>query len=219
MTAGGAAVAPLIDHTLLRPDATRTDVAKLCEEAVEYGFATVCVYPARVPLAVEALRNTRVRVCTVAGFPHGASTTDAKVREAALACQAGATEVDMVLAVFAVKDGDATYAERDIRAVVEAVSGRTVKVILETGLLSGAEKVLACRLAVAAGAHFVKTSTGMGAGGATVEDIRLMRQTVGTGVGVKASGGIRTLADIQAMITAGASRIGTSSGVAIVTSA
>ncbi len=219
MTTRGAAIAPLIDHTLLRPDSTHADVRRVCEESVAYGFATVCVYPARVALAAESLRNTRVRVCTVAGFPHGAATTDAKAREAATACRSGADEVDMVLAVFAIKDGDAAYAERDIRAVVEAVEGRTVKVILETGLLSDDEKVLACRLAAAAGAHFVKTSTGMGAGGATVEDIRLMRRTVGPGMGVKASGGIRALADAESMVAAGANRIGTSAGVAIVTSA
>jgi deoxyribose-phosphate aldolase len=169
-------------------------------------------------MAADLLKHTPVRVCSVAGFPHGASTTDAKAREAVEACRSGAAEVDMVLAVFAIKDGNAGYAERDIRAVVDAVAGRTVKVILETGLLSNEEKILACRLAVAAGAHFVKTSTGMGAGGATADDIRLMRQTVGPKVGVKASGGIRTLTDAESMVRAGATRIGTSAGVAIVTS-
>ena len=210
-------IASLIDHTLLKPEATHAGVERLCGEAVRYHFATVCLYPVWVPLAASILRDTGVRVCTVAGFPHGASTTATKAFEAAEAVRMGADEVDMVLAVHAVKDGNMRYAEDDIHAVVKAAEGRTVKVILETGLLTDTEKIVACKVAVAAGARFVKTSTGMGAGGATVADIRLMRKTVGPDIGGKASGGIRTLADALAMIEAGANRIGTSAGVAIVT--
>lgn len=217
MTTDHANIASRIDHTLLKPEATRADVERMCAEAVRHRFASVCIFPVWVPLTASLLRGTGVCTCTVAGFPHGASASTTKAFEAAEAVRAGAEEVDMVLAVHAVKDGNLRYAEDDVRGVVKAVDGRTVKVILETGLLTDAEKVAACRLCVAAGAHFVKTSTGMGAGGATVADIALMRRTVGPNIGVKASGGIRTLADALAMIEAGANRIGTSAGVAIVT--
>lgn len=212
-------IASLIDHTLLKAEAAPGDIERMCREAVRYGFAAVCTYPVWVPLLASALRGTGVKVCTVAGFPHGASTSATKAFEAAEAVRCGADEVDMVLAVHSVKRGDLRHAEEDVRSVVKAADGRTVKVILETGLLTDEEKVDACRLCVAAGAHFVKTSTGMGAGGATAADIRLMRRTVGPDIGVKASGGIRTLADALAMIEAGANRIGTSAGVAIVTTA
>jgi deoxyribose-phosphate aldolase len=218
-TRAGPDIAPLIDHTLLKPEARWADIERTCGEAVKFGFAAVCVYPVWVPLVAGILRGTGVRTCTVAGFPHGAATTAAKAFEAAEAVRSGADEVDMVLAVHAVRDGDLRGAEEDVRAVVKAAGGRTVKVILETGLLTDAEKVAACRLCVVGGASFVKTSTGMGAGGATVADVRLMRATVGPGVGVKASGGIRTLADARAMVEAGANRLGTSAGVAIVTEA
>jgi deoxyribose-phosphate aldolase len=218
-TSAGPAIAPLIDHTILKPEARRADIERTCAEAVQFGFAAVCVYAAWVPLVAGRLRGTGVRTCTVAGFPHGAATTASKAFEAAEAVQSGADEVDMVLAVHAVRDGDLRRAEDDVRAVVKAAGGRTVKVILETGLLTDTEKVAACRLCVAAGAAFVKTSTGMGAGGATVADVRLMRATVGPGVGVKASGGIRTLADAMAMAEAGANRLGTSAGVAIMAEA
>jgi deoxyribose-phosphate aldolase len=214
---GKVNLASLIDHTLLKPEATRADVERVCGEAIKYRFATVCLFPVWVQLAASILRGTGVRVCTVAGFPHGADTTAVKAFETVEAVRIGADEVDMVLAVHAVKDGNMRYAEADIRAVVNAAEDRTVKVILETGLLTDAEKVAACNAAVAAGARFVKTSTGMGAGGATVDDIRLMRRTVGPDIGVKASGGIRTLADALAMINAGANRIGTSAGVTIAT--
>jgi deoxyribose-phosphate aldolase len=216
-SSGKVDLASLIDHTLLKPEAAHTDVERVCSEAIKYRFATVCLFPVWVPVAASILRGTGIRVCTVAGFPHGASTTAVKAFETAEAVRTGADEVDMVLAVHAVKDGNMRCAEDDIRAVVNAADGRTVKVILETGLLTDAEKVAACRIAVAAGARFVKTSTGLGAGGATVADIRLMRKTVGPDIGVKASGGIRTLADAMSMIEAGANRIGTSAGVAIVT--
>lgn len=209
-------IASLIDHTLLKPEASRADVERMCSEAVKHHFAAVCIYPVWIPLVASLLRGTGVKTCTVAGFPHGASSSATKAFEAAEAVRSGAEEVDMVLAVHAVKGGNMRYAEDDIRAVVSAADGRTVKVILETGLLTDAEKVTACRFAVAAGARFVKTSTGMGAGGATVADIRLMRGTVGPDIGVKASGGVRSLAEALAMIEAGANRIGTSAGVAIV---
>lgn len=209
-------LAKLIDHTLLKPDATPEAIARLCREAVEHGFASVCVNPANVARAATHLRDTPVKVCTVIGFPLGATTPLVKAFEVRDAVANGADELDMVLNVGALKAGDHGLVARDIRSVVEAAGGRLVKVILETGLLTDEEKVAACRLAVEAGASFVKTSTGFGPGGATVEDVRLMRATVGPDLGVKASGGIRDRAAAERMVEAGATRLGTSSGVAIV---
>ncbi len=210
-------VAAMIDHTLLKPDATKDQVVKLCEEAKQYEFASVCVNPANVGLAASLLKGTPVKVCTVIGFPLGATTPTAKAVETCDAIANGATEVDMVINVGALKSGDYDLVKRDIEAVVEAARGKAlVKVILETALLTDEEKVKACLLARMAGADFVKTSTGFGPGGATVEDIRLMRKVVGADMGVKASGGIRNLESARKMIEAGASRIGASASVAIV---
>lgn len=216
MTATGRTLAPLIDQTLLRADARREQVLRLCREARHYGFAAVCVLPRHLALAASSLAGSPVKAATVVGFPLGANTTEAKAFEAAAAAGAGAAELDMVLAVGALKDGDDAYIKEDILAVVRAAAGRTVKVILETALLTDDEKIRACRIALATGAHFVKTSTGL-AGGATEADVRLLRREVGARMGVKASGGIRTAQDALAMVRAGATRIGTSAGVAIVT--
>ena len=214
----GRGLARWIDHTYLKPEGTAAQADALCREALFYGFAAVCVHPRFVERCALALAGSRVAVDAVVGFPFGTQPTSCKVFEAAHALDHGATELDMVLAIGALKEGCRREVERDIAAVV-AVAGPSVpvKVILETHLLSRAEKVLACRIAKAAGAAFVKTSTGFTGGGATVEDIRLMRATVGPRMGVKASGGVRTLASAREMIRAGANRIGTSSGVAIVT--
>jgi deoxyribose-phosphate aldolase len=211
-------IAALIDHTLLKPEATPAQVERLCREAAQYRFASVCVNPTFVPLCVGMLRDTPVAVCTVIGFPLGATTTKAKVFEAAQAAAAGARELDMVISVGRLKAGEYREVAEDISAVVEAghAAGALVKVIIETALLSDEEKVAACMLAARAGADFVKTSTGFSGGGATAADIALMRRVVGPGLGVKASGGVRTLADAQAMVDAGADRIGASAGVAIV---
>lgn len=210
-------LAAMIDHTLLKPDATRDQVIKLCEEAKQYRFASVCVNPANVSLAAGLLKGTPVKVCTVIGFPLGATTPTAKAMETRDAIANGATEVDMVINVGALKSGDYDLVKRDIEAVAEAARGRAlVKVILETALLTDEEKVKACLLAKLAGADFVKTSTGFGPGGATVEDVRLMRKVVGADMGVKAAGGIRTLETARKMVEAGASRIGASASVAIV---
>ncbi|MGE5593306.1 MAG: deoxyribose-phosphate aldolase [Betaproteobacteria bacterium] len=210
-------LAAMIDHTLLKPEATKDQIVKLCEEAVEFGFASVCINPTYVSLAADLLKNTPVKVCTVVGFPLGASTPLVKAMEARDAIAAGAREIDMVINVGALKSGDDDLVGRDIRAVVEAARGRAlVKVILETALLTDDEKVKACLIAKAEGADFVKTSTGFGPGGATVEDVRLMRKVVGNEMGVKASGGIRNLESARKMIEAGASRIGASASVAIV---
>lgn len=209
-------LAAMIDHTLLRPEACADDIQRLCAEAVQYGFASVCVNGRFVERAALELAGTGVRVCSVVGFPLGASTTGCKVFEARNAAENGATEVDMVLAVGLLRSGDEKGVEEDIRAVVEAVSGQAaVKVILETCLLTDEQKVRACVLAERAGARFVKTSTGFSLGGATGEDVALLRRTVGDRLGVKASGGIRTRADAERMIAAGASRIGASASVAI----
>ncbi|WP_188592371.1 deoxyribose-phosphate aldolase [Paenibacillus silvae] len=205
----------MIDHTLLRADATRNEITKLTEEAKQYQFASVCVNPGWVSYAAEQLQGTGVDICTVIGFPLGASTTETKAFETKDAITKGATEVDMVINISALKDGNDDYVEQDIRAVVDAAAGTLVKVIIETCLLTDDEKVRACQAAVRAGADFVKTSTGFSTGGATPEDIALMRRTVGPDVGVKASGGVRSLEDMQKMIEAGASRIGASSGVKI----
>ncbi|MGN7413250.1 deoxyribose-phosphate aldolase [Paenibacillus sp. SAF-068] len=206
----------MIDHTLLRADATQSEMAKLTEEAKQYQFASVCVNPGWVAYAAEQLQGTGVDICTVIGFPLGASTSETKAFETKDAIAKGATEVDMVINISALKDGKDDYVEQDIRAVVEAAAGKAlVKVIIETCLLTDEEKVRACQAAVRAGADFVKTSTGFSTGGATPEDIALMRRTVGPDVGVKASGGVRSLEDMQKMIESGATRIGASSGVKI----
>lgn len=211
-------LAGMIDHTLLKPEATVEAVEKLCEEAAEYGFASVCVNPCNVALAVHLLAETDVEVCTVIGFPLGASTTITKVMETRDAIANGASEVDMVINVGALKSRDYGLVLKDIQAVVEAAGEAVVKVIIETALLTNEEKVKASLLVQQAGADFVKTSTGFGSGGATVEDIKLIRETVGTEMGIKASGGIRDKAAAQAMAAAGATRIGASASVAIVTS-
>jgi deoxyribose-phosphate aldolase len=216
--AGG--MAALIDHTLLKADATESDIRKLCAEARQHVFASVCVNPAWVGLAAKLLDGSPVKVCTVIGFPLGATTATAKAVETRDAIANGAREIDMVINVGALKSGDDDRVRRDIAAVVEAARGTAiVKVILETALLSREEKVKACLLAKMAGADFVKTSTGFSTGGATVEDIALMRQTVGPDMGVKASGGIRDRATADAMVAAGATRIGASASVAIATGA
>lgn len=210
-------LAGMIDHTLLKADATEAQVRKLCEEALKYGFASVCINPANVALADSILRGSAVRVCTVIGFPLGATTPTAKAVETRDALASGAQEVDMVINVGALKSGNYDMVRRDVQGVVDAAAGAaTVKVILETALLSDEEKVKACLIAKYAGADFVKTSTGFGPGGATVEDVALMRRTVGNSMGVKASGGIRNFETAQKMVAAGATRIGASASVAIV---
>ncbi|MCR5072668.1 MAG: deoxyribose-phosphate aldolase [Clostridiales bacterium] len=210
-------IAKYIDHTLLKANATEAQIRRLCEEAREYHFASVCVNTCYVPLAAELLKGSGVKTCCVVGFPLGAMSTAAKAFEAADAVKNGAEEVDMVINIGAVKFGDWDYVAKDIEEVVKASHDKAlVKVIIETCLLTDDEKVLACRTAKEAGADFVKTSTGFSIGGATVEDIRLMRETVGAEMGVKASGGIKTYEDAIAMIEAGATRIGASSGIAIV---
>jgi deoxyribose-phosphate aldolase len=202
----------------LKPEATRADLLKVCREARQYGFASVCVNPYWVPLVRNELAGSAVKVCTVVGFPLGATSTEAKVAEAAAAVRAGAQEIDMVINVGALRSGDRLAVERDIRAVVEVShrAGAIVKVILETALLDDPQKVVASTLAKLAGADFVKTSTGFNKSGATVHDVALMRSVVGPSMGVKAAGGIRTLADLEAMTAAGATRIGASASVKIV---
>ncbi|MED1268053.1 deoxyribose-phosphate aldolase [Bacillus mycoides] len=210
-------IAKLIDHTILKPNSTKEDVMKVIEEAKQYKFASVCINPTWVKLAGEELAGHDVDVCTVIGFPLGASTTETKAFETKDAIAKGATEVDMVINVGALKDGDNEFVEKDIYEVVQAAKGKAlVKVIIETCLLTDEEKVRACELSVKAGADFVKTSTGFSTGGATAEDIALMRKTVGPNVGVKASGGVRTREDADKMVEAGASRVGASASVAIV---
>lgn len=209
-------LAKYIDHTLLKPDATRAQIETLCAEAAEHNFATVCVNGSRVELAYSLLEESDVQVATVVGFPLGAMEADVKRYETEAAIDAGAGEIDMVMNVGRFKDGDHDYIVREIRDVVEAADDRVVKVILETCLLTDDEIVQACKLVVQAQAHFVKTSTGFGSAGATIEHVKLMRETVGQFAGVKAAGGIRNAADAHAMIEAGATRLGTSGGVAIV---
>jgi len=209
-------LAKMIDHTLLKQDAGAAAIEQLCHEAICYQFAAVCVQPSYVQLVAQCLQGTSVKVCTVIGFPLGANHTVVKAFEAGQAVKDGAEELDMVLHIGALKTGLDEYVRKDIRAVAEAAPGKIIKVILETGLLTDDEKRRACELAVQAGAHFVKTSTGFGAGGATVEDIRLMREVVGPDFGVKASGGIRTLEDAQKLLAAGANRIGTSAGPSLI---
>lgn len=209
--------AKIIDHTLLKTDARKGDVDKLLSEAKKYEFASVCVSPIWVSYAHEILKNSPVKVCTVIGFPQGATPTAVKVFETKNAIENGATEVDMVIPVGFLKDKNYDYVKNDIKSVVDEAKGKALtKVIIETCLLTDEEKVMACKLAKEAGADFVKTSTGFSTGGATVHDIALMRKTVGEEMGVKASGGVRTREDADAMIAAGATRIGASSGIAIV---
>jgi deoxyribose-phosphate aldolase len=210
-------MAGLIDHTLLKPDATHDQIAQLCFEARKYNFASVCINPTHVKLCAELLKGSPVKVCTVIGFPLGATSPEVKVFEAQNAIQNGASEIDMVINIGALKARDLELVARDIRGVVVAShsANALVKVIIETALLNDEEKVLACLLAKEAGADYVKTSTGFSGGGATVEDITLMRKTVGPNIGVKASGGIRTREDAEKMVAAGASRIGASAGVKI----
>jgi deoxyribose-phosphate aldolase len=211
-------LARMIDHTLLKPEATREQVTRLCQEAREYGFASVCVNPVYVKLCAQLLADSGVPVCTVVGFPLGATPTRVKAFEAREAIRDGATEVDMVIHVGALKSRDDKAVEQDIAAVARACHGGNalLKVIIEAALLTDEEKEMACRLAQRAGADFVKTSTGFGPGGATVEDVALMRRVVGPSLGVKAAGGIRSYADAQRMVAAGANRIGASAGVRIV---
>ncbi|MCI6464359.1 MAG: deoxyribose-phosphate aldolase [Faecalicatena sp.] len=209
--------AKMIDHTILKVDATKEDVKKLCEEALEYGFCSVCVNSSFVYYCAQQLKDSDVKVCTVVGFPLGAMSTDGKTAETLAAIEDGAEEIDMVVHVGMIKSRDWDYVKQDIASVVEAADGRAiVKVILETCLLTEEEIITVCQICKEAGAAFVKTSTGFSTGGATVKDVALMRRTVGPVMGVKASGGIRTLEKAKAMVKAGADRLGTSSGAAIV---
>ena len=209
-------ISPFIDHTLLKPNATDEQISKICKEAVEYKFASVCVNSSNVETASRLLSGSGVKVCTVVGFPLGAMSTESKAFETRDAVAKGADEVDMVINVGKLKSGEYNYVLKDIQAVLSAAQNRCVKVILETAMLTDDEKIAACIIAKSAGANYVKTSTGFGGGGATVQDVALMRKTVGSGMGVKASGGIRTSEDARRMIEAGATRIGASASVAIV---
>ncbi len=214
----GADIAKMIDHTILKPDATQDQIAQLCYEARKYGFAAVCVNPSYVKLCSQLLQGSPVHVCTVVGFPLGATPPEVKAYEAQEAMDDGATEVDMVINVGALKSKDYTLVERDIATVARAchAGGAILKVIIEAALLTDEEKVIACQLAKAAGADYVKTSTGFGPGGATVADVTLMRRAVGPAMGIKAAGGIKSYEDARAMVAAGATRIGASAGVKIV---
>ena len=209
-------IASTIDHTLLKPDATVTQITQLCDEAREYGFASVCVNSGYVPLAAEQLGDSDVAVCSVVGFPLGAMSTEAKVFETEQAIRDGADEIDMVINIGCLKSGDLDAVRGDIAAVRRASEGKVLKVIFETALLEKDEIVTLCRICTDVGADFVKTSTGFGGGGATVEDVALMKRSVGEGVQVKASGGIRDYETAKAMLEAGATRLGVSAGVAIV---
>lgn len=213
-----ANIASYIDHTILAADATRADIERICAEAAKYHFKSVCVNPIWVATVTKALVGSGVLTCSVIGFPFGATTTASKVFEAQGAINDGAKEIDMVINIAAAKAGDEAGLIADISAIADAVhaGGAILKVIIETSLLTDAEKVLACRASMTAGADFVKTSTGFAGGGATFEDVALMRATVGPALGVKASGGVRSLETARAMIAAGATRLGSSSGVAIV---
>ncbi len=209
----------MIDHTILKPEASVPQIKKLCQEAKAYGFASVCVNSSFVALCSEQLKGTDVMVCTVAGFPLGAMSTAGKAAETRQAVEDGADEIDMVVHVGMIKSGNWDYVEQDIRAVVDEAKGKArVKVIIETCLLTEEEKVKVCLICKKAGADFVKTSTGFSTGGATIEDVALMRRTVGEEMGVKASGGVRTSETAKAMIKAGADRLGTSSGIRIIES-
>jgi len=210
-------LAKYIDHTLLKPEATESQIIKVCEEAKEYNFASVCVNAYYAKLVSEQLKGTDIKTCVVVGFPLGATTKEVKAFETKQAIENGAQEIDMVINIGALKDKKYDVVKDDIKAVVEAAKGKAlVKVIIETCLLTQEEKVKACELAKEAGADFVKTSTGFSTGGANVEDVKLMRETVGTDIGVKASGGVRTTEDAEAVIKAGANRIGASASIAIV---
>ncbi|RIN26124.1 deoxyribose-phosphate aldolase [Staphylococcus succinus] len=208
--------AKYIDHTLLKPEATRVQIDKIIEEAKDFNFKSICINPTHVKYAAELLGNSDVLVCTVIGFPLGATTTKSKVFEAEDAINNGASEVDMVINIGALKDGRYEEVQKDIEGVVAAANGKTVKVIIETCLLTDDEKVKACELSKAAGADFVKTSTGFAGGGATPQDVKLMKDTIGDALEVKASGGVRNLEDFNNMIEAGATRIGASAGVQII---
>lgn len=208
-------VPKLIDHTLLKADVSPGDIEKLCREALQYSFCSVCVNPVNVKLAADMLRGSDVKVCTVVGFPLGADLALTKAYQTSRAIEQGAREIDMVINLGAVKGGDFETVRREIMEVIKAAGDGVVKVIIETCYLTDAEKVKLCKLVSECGGHFVKTSTGFGTGGATVQDVRLMRQAVGSQTGVKASGGIRDLKTLLAMVEAGANRIGTSSGVKI----
>ncbi|MBQ8080618.1 MAG: deoxyribose-phosphate aldolase [Clostridia bacterium] len=214
-----AEIARMIDHTLLKATATREQIRKLCEEAKDYGFASVCVNPVQVPYAAELLRGTEVQVCTVIGFPLGAATSAAKAFETRDAVDNGATEIDMVIDIGAAKEGNFDKVRSDIAAVVEAAQGRLVKVIIETCYLTEEEKAAACRAAADAKADFVKTSTGFGTGGATVHDVALMKAAIPAGMKVKAAGGIHSYEEAVALVQAGADRLGASAGIAIVADA
>ena len=206
----------LIDHTILKADATESEVLKICEEAKQYKFASVCVNPFYVKLVSEQLQDTGIDTTSVVGFPLGASISEIKAFETRKAIEDGASEIDMVINIGALKDRDLDIVREDITDVVSEADGTVVKVIIEACLLTDKEKIIACELAKECGANFVKTSTGFSTSGATVEDVRLMRKTVGSDMGVKASGGIRTLEDLKAMVDAGATRIGASASVAII---
>jgi len=208
-------LAKYIDHTLLKPQASKENLDKLCKEAIENDFAAVCVNPCNVAYCAGLLEGTKVKLASVVGFPLGASIPSIKSAETLMAVEDGANEIDMVINIGALKDGNNALVEGDIKAVVSSAEGNTVKVIIETCLLTDEEKITACELAKSAGAHFVKTSTGFSTGGATLEDVKLMKNTVGDELEVKASGGVRSYEDAMAMINAGATRIGTSSGVMI----
>jgi deoxyribose-phosphate aldolase len=214
----GKEVAGMIDHTLLKPEATQDQIAQLCYEARKYGFAAVCVNPTHVKLCSQLLKGSSVHICTVVGFPLGATPPEVKAYETQQAINDGATEVDMVINIGALKSKDYALVERDIATVARTchTSGAILKVIIEAALLTDEEKVIACQLAKTATADYVKTSTGFGPGGATVHDVELMRRAVGPELGIKAAGGIKSLEDAQAMVTAGATRIGASAGVKIV---
>lgn len=206
----------MIDHTILKPEATLEDIVQLCKEAKENEFKAVCVNPCWIKICSRELENTDVKIATVVGFPLGANTTETKIFETKDAVEKGATEIDMVINVGAIKSKDYVFVENDIKEVVKAAKGNTVKVIIETCLLDKEEIVEACRISKKAGAHFVKTSTGFGSEGAKVEDVKLMKETVGKDMEVKASGGIRDIEKAEEMIKAGATRLGTSSGVQLV---
>ncbi len=209
-------LAKWIDHTFLKPDATEEDIRKICSEARQHHFASVCINPTWVALTYQLLQGASTKVCTVVGFPLGATLPEVKATETQLAIERGAEEIDMVMNIGALKSGKYDLVERDIRAVIRSAGRKTVKVIIETCLLTDEEKVKACAITKHAGAHFVKTSTGFSKGGATVHDVALMRKVVGTGMGVKASGGVRSYEEACKMVEAGATRIGASASVAIV---
>ncbi len=209
-------MASMIDHTILKASATEEMIEALCQEAIKYNFASVCINPVFVKFAAKKLSHSNVKVCTVIGFPLGANSPETKAFEATKAVEDGAHEIDMVINVGMLKSGNLKYVEDEISRVVKASKGALVKVIIETCFLTDEEKVTACKLAKNSGANFVKTSTGFGTGGATAADVALMRKTVGASMGVKASGGIRSLSETLAVIEAGANRIGTSSGVSII---